>query len=525
MMMPAPDVVSGTSPIDEPMEHEPTVRSPLHADSAGPADAATVPDDMGAAVIARARRGAAAVDVVVDDARSSIPGWDNLAWIDAFARAAETAREVLRRSTHPVERRVIGARLLRLMPRALLPVEHADRTVSLSLPESVLCRADDDFALRSDDVPRVHPSWTAHLMRKTLLHDVLQPGRHEWLLAPRSLSPKDAVGSALLVRCVGEVDVDPVPLEIKQGGGQTSRRRRLSDGADAGAAELKREVLRGWLRHGGPGGRGLDLRRADDRCLLLTFQETLRERRLDGLLKATASDDPERRSAVISAVVDAAIDAVAFAALDPLACRFVFPAEAVWAEAAIGRLKGLGLGMELMALRAGTPTRDVVWLDAIVDAGFVGGAMSDVAQARAFARLAVSVLSPLGVLPLVGSRCGRGVVLTILEEDRRGPRQRGPLWVEPAGQTSVMPLADAWARGAGRVLPAPTAENAHDVAALPAFLQGFAEAIAERASARGDAAATDADNDDDDGGAFLDDDAPALVDESDIAALPDGDHP
>jgi hypothetical protein len=522
MMMPAPDVVPGISPTDEPMEHEPTVRPSSHAAFAGPADAVTVPDDMGAAIIARARRGAAAVDVVVDDARSSIPGWDNLAWIDAFARAAETAREILRRSTHPVERRIIGARLLRLMPRALLPAEHADRTVSLNLPESVVCRADDDFALRPDDVPRVHPSWTAHLVRTSLLEDVLQPGRHEWLLAPRSLSPKDAGGSAMLVRVVGEGSSDLSPLEIKVSGGQTSRRRRTSDGTDAGPAELKRDVLKSWLRHGGPGGRGLDLRRADDRCLLLTFQETLRERRLDGLLAKSASDDPERRSSVVSAIVDAAIDAVAFAALDPLACRFAFPAEAAWAEAAIARLKGLGLGMELMALRSRAETRDVVWLDAVVDSGFVGGAMSDVAQARAFARLAVSVLSPLGVIPLVGSRCGRGVVLTILEEDRRGPRQRGPLWVEPAAPTTLLPLADAWARGAGRVLPAPTTETAHDIAALPAFLQGFADAIADRAAPL---AAQPADDASDADSLAEDANIPEFVDDADVAAIADGDRP
>jgi hypothetical protein len=490
------------------MPDETTASTAPRPATEGPADAVTVPDAVGSAVIARARRGAAAVDVVVDDARASIPAWDNLQWIDAFARAAETAREVLRTSTHPIERRVIGARLLRLMPRALLPAEAADRTVTLSLPESVLARADDDFALGADDVPRVHPSWTVHLTRPGFLEEVLKPGRHEWLLAPRSFSPKDAVGSAMLVRVVGESG-DLLQLEIKNPGGHTSRRRRTSDGRDAGPAELKREVLASWLRHGGPGGRGLDLRRADDRCLLLAWQETMRERRLDGLLARSASDDPERRAAVVAAVIDAAIDTVAFAALDPLACRFVFPAEAAWTGAAITRLKDLGLGMELMPLQATTPTRDVVWLDAVVDAGFVGGAMSDVAQARAFARLAVSVLSPLGVLPLVGARCGRGVVLTLLEEDQRGPRQRGPLWVEPAAEPAIAPIHEAWARGRGRLLPAPSADTAHDVAGLPAFLQAFADAIADRAAPALPVPPP--------GGG----EEPMLVDDDDVAALDD----
>jgi hypothetical protein len=495
------------------MPDETTASTAPRAASDGLADAVTVPDAVGSAVIARARRSAAAVDVVVDDARASIPAWDNLQWIEAFARAAETAREVLRTSTHPIERRVVGARLLRLMPRSLLPAEHADRTVTLSLPDSVLARADDDFALSADDVPRVHPSWTAHLTRPGLLDDVLKPGRHEWVLAPRSFSPKDAIGSAMLVRVIGESG-DLLQLEIKNPGGHTSRRRRTSDGRDAGPAELKREVLRAWLRHGGPGGRGLDLRRADDRCLLLTWQETLRERRLDGLLARTAPEDPERRAAVVAAVIDAAIDAVAFAALDPLACRFVFPRDAAWVEPAITRLQGLGLGMELMPLSATTPTREVVWLDAVVDAGFVGGAMSDVAQARAFARLAVSVLSPLGVLPLVGARCGRGVVLTLLEEDQRGPRQRGPLWVEPAAEPAIGPLHEAWARGHGRLLPAPAADTAHDVAALPVFLQAFADAIADHAAPPTGAPHAGPD-------AAGPGDEPLLVDDDDVAALDD----
>lgn len=472
-------------------------------------DAATVPDAAGSAVIARARRGAAAVDVVVDDARASIPAWDNLQWIDAFARAAETAREVLRTSTHPIERRVIGARLLRLLPRALLPPELADRTVTLSVPDSVLSRADDDFALTADDVPRVHPSWTVHLTRPGLLEDVLKPGRHEWLLAPRSFSPKDAIGSAMLVRVVGESG-DLLQLEIKNPGGHTSRRRRTSDGRDAGPAELKRDVLVSWLKHGGPGGRGLDLRRADDRCLLLAWQETMRERRLDGLLARSASDDPERRAAIVAAIIDAAIDTIAFATLDPLACRFVFPADAAWVEPAITRLKDLGLGMELMPLQAQTPTRDLVWLDAVVDNGFVGGAMSDVAQARAFARLAVSVLSPLGVLPLVGARCGRGVVLTLLEEDQRGPRQRGPLWVEPAAEPGVGPIHEAWARGRGRLLPAPSVDTAHDIGGLPAFLQAFADAIADRATPPAPVPPPRGDGDE-----------PMLVDDDDVATLDD----
>lgn len=445
----------------------------------------TIKDAVGTDVIARARSAAAVVDALADDARKSIPGWDNLAYVNAFTDAAERAREVLRTSTHPVERRLVGARLLRLMPLALVPEAFRQRTVTLSLPDAVASRADNDFALNQDDTPRVHPSWTASLLTPGLTNAVLEPGRHEWLLAPRSFSPKDATGSAMLVRVIGkragEAD-ELCQLEIKNPGGHTSRRRRTSDGKDAGPAELRADVLKSWLVHGGLSCRGLDLRRADDRCLWLTYQETLRERRLDTLLARPAGDDGERRADIISAVLDAAIDAVTFSALDPLACRFVFPAtsEAPWVEMAIKRLSDVGLGAEVMPLRPQSPTRELVWLDAIVDGGFVGGAMSDVAQARALSRLIVTALSPLGVLPMVGARCGRGVVLTIIDDDRRGPRQRGPLWAEPAAETPLMSLSDAWARGLGRHLPAPSVDTAHDIASLPAFLEAFADVVGGR---------------------------------------------
>ena len=443
----------------------------------------TIPDLPGSDVIARGRAAARAVDLVVQDAHASIPGWDNLAMVDAFARAAERAREVLRTSTHPIERRLVGSRLLRLVPPALLPAGQRDRAVALSLADAVLQRADNDFALVADDAPHIHPSWTAFLTRAGIVDDVLRVGRHDHLLAPRSLSPFDAVGSNVLVRVVAGSGSDgALALEILGTDGEYRRRRRTSDGKDAGPAELRPDVLISWVKNGGTGGRGLDLRRPEDRCLLLAFSETLRERKLDLLLARAAGDDGERRAAVISAVVDAAADAVAFAALDPLACRFVFPVspDAPWVERALSMLTGLGLVAEVSRRApAARPTREVVWLDAVVDNGFVGGAMSAVSQARAFSRLAVSMLAPLGALVLGGARGGDGVVVTLLEEDHDGARQRGPLWVSPSRAQPVVALAQAWQAGVGRILPTPTAETAHDLQALPAWWQSFAETIAD----------------------------------------------
>jgi hypothetical protein len=79
----------------------------------------------------------------------------------------------------------------------------------------------------------------------------------------------------------------------------------------------------------------------------------------------------------------------------------------------------------------------------------------------------------------VGARSGDGVVLTVLDEDHEGPRQRGPLWVRPAAPLPVRSLVDAWRAGEGRVLPLVQADSAHELTALPAFLQSLVDAIVD----------------------------------------------
>lgn len=149
----------------------------------------TLPEAEAETVAGRAARLVRELDDVVGEARASIPGWDNLAWVHAFARAATRAKELLPTTTHALERRAIAARLLRLVPPALLPVGGRDHASFFALPDEVALRADDDFAFVTGDAPTLHPSWSAFLTRKDVLEGVLHPGRHERLLAPRSLSP------------------------------------------------------------------------------------------------------------------------------------------------------------------------------------------------------------------------------------------------------------------------------------------------------------------------------------------------
>lgn len=466
-------------------------------------DVATVKETGARSALAEAKGELARVFDVVETARASVPGWDNLAFVKAFAAAYAKAQPLLSTSTNPVLRRLLGKSLLRLVPPALLPQpwSQAPPALALHLDDAVLARVDDGFRLGRADAPRVHPSWSAFLARPGLSEGVLAPRHHETLLAPRSLSPgahDGDAGSAVLVR-VDDVSAGVARLRVFHKDGTSSLRRLTSDGKDAGPAELKLDVLRGWLENAGPGARALDLRRLDDRALWANFVHTLRTRRLDALLAKEA--DPARRGDVIDAIIDAAADAVAVATLDPVSCRFVVPIDESWGQEAARLLLATGAVAEVAPRAAARttpptstpptstpspskkarsrPTRHFVWLDAVVDGGVVGGALSTVGQARAFGRLAVSFLAPLGVLPLCGARDGRGVVVTVLSEDASGaPRQRGPYWVEPGWPAAlVAPLAQAWGEGRARHLPEPRGAFAHDVAALPAWLGHFGDAV------------------------------------------------
>ncbi len=459
----------------------------------------TEPDTRRRALLDEAREELARIDDVVLDVRASVPGWDKLGYVRAFCSAADKAKPLLATTTNPLLRRLVAKALLRLVPPALLPPPWS--TVSsgpaavLHLDDAVFLRADDQFALRADDAPRIHPSWSAFLTHPGLSEGLLQPRRHEHLLAPRSLSPgAEIAGSAVLVRVEasrgqqagpnGAPTPEGVLCRVVSSNGSSSSRRLTSEGKDAGEAVVKPEVLRAWLENAGPGARALDLRKTDDRALLVAFLHTLRVRRLDALLAKEM--DPDRRFDVVDAVVDAAADTVAQACLDPLACRFCLPDEE-WAREAARLLVATGLVVEVWPRTAtgastGGPepvgaraNPQLVWLDSVADAGLVGGSLSALGQARAFARLAVSLLAPLGALPMVGARDGNGVVVTIIGEDVDGIAwQRGPWWVEPAHPLQpVTPLLQAWSEGRGRHLPEPRGAFAHDIKALPEWLGHF----------------------------------------------------
>ncbi|OGQ20773.1 MAG: hypothetical protein A2138_07715 [Deltaproteobacteria bacterium RBG_16_71_12] len=408
----------------------------------------------------------------VHDARQALPDWDNLAHVTAFAGAAELVGELLIRPRGAQERRALAHLLWQLLPTAMRARSF------LPLPDDLGRRAEDGFALVPGDVPRVAASWVAFLGDPELLPKAL--AHQPLVLVPRSQAKA-------LHQKAPAVLVQAERLE-----GDLLHARALGAAAEP-VRPTSLESVAGWLLSAGPDARGLDLRSEDDRALLLVWAQLLRERHVDGRSAFAWLQDGNAPASVKARVVDACLDAAVAAVgtftLDPQACRFSLSSregEGGWAEQAAAALRTVALPdgplvrEVLPRARQRGSVAELVWADALlVETGYAAGRLSALGAARAFARLATSVLAPLGVLPLSGLRDGRGAVLLqrFVEEAPGEPRLAAPRLVSFGEAVKNEPLADAWRDGRGLMLPDPKAGPRHELAAMPAWLALFLEGI------------------------------------------------
>jgi hypothetical protein len=430
------------------------------------------------------------------------PDWDNLAHIERFARAArfvlagtplsaprgsappEEAAPLLARAALPQQRRAVAHLLWLLLP----PPQRA--RAHLPLPDDIARRADDDFALQEGDAPRVAPSLTSFLGRDDLLARLLRPGAR--VLAPRHACPGAAHG-ACFVGVIDEVKDGVAKLHVERDGVDVDVRfgvdgkPLLSVDGRAQPIKLPFDELAGWLLAAGPDARGLDLRDADDRALLLVWAHLLRQRALAGrsvfAWLESAGKDTSRalRIAIVDQAIRAAVEAVGTFSLDPLCTRFSLnTADGAWVQEASAWLEDCGCGAALAGVR-----HEILWADLFLEPGFSGGRLSAVTAGCAFARLATSVLAPLGVLPLSGLKDGSGAVVLqrILPDDDDGNPALAPArLIDFAGGAQDVPLVDAWRSGRGQALPEPKGNPRHDVQQMPAWFSFFLEAIGERSA-------------------------------------------
>jgi hypothetical protein len=237
----------------------------------------------------------------------------------------------------------------------------------------------------------------------------------------------------------------------------------------------------------GPQARGLDLRAEDDRALLLTFAHKLRTTtHVDRSLFSWLEDNETSRTDaidVVTAVVEAAVHAVADHVLVPTLARFtLWPDTELWQAQAAGLLDATRACRELLlrvplSLGDKGSAREFVWTSSVAEGfGYLRGHLTDVGAGRAFARLARSFLAPLGALPLTSLRDGRGTVVMqrLLPDDDDGVVQLGPARAITLGEGALdesLPLA--WAHGRALSLPEPKGCPRHDVVHLPEWLAHF----------------------------------------------------
>jgi hypothetical protein len=447
--------------------------------------------------------------------------WDNLAHVERFARAARfiakgialeappstlptpvTASSpprqltLLERFTHAQQRRAMTHLLWMLLPVS------SRKTPHLPLPQDIARRADNGFALQYGDVPCISQAFSAFLGRDDVLPRAIRPG--VMLLAPRHACPGAAKGTCVAV-VVDNIANDVARVHVPAGIVGNAERIDVRLGPDGkplravdGRMEpitLALDQLAAWLLGAGPDARGLDLRSVDDRSLLLVWSQLLRERVVEGKtvfqwLETTREDTPRAiRIAVVDEAIRAAIDAVSTFTIDPVDTRFVFRVEendGGWTQRAAAWLDDVGLFRDIFPASGLAPgQREMVWADAFLVDGYAAGRLSSVSAGRAFARLATSVLAPLGVLPLSGLKDGSGAVVLqrLLPDDDDGNIIIAPPRIvsfEMGARDAL--LFDAWKDSFGTALPEPKGNPRHDVQQMPAWLAFFLEAVGENAS-------------------------------------------
>lgn len=378
------------------------------------------------------------------------------------------AEPLLQRFDDAVQRRAIGVLLASTMParwrvvRPLLPDGTRGRATEIlqPLPDEIALRADEGFALRAGDVPVPAPVFCRHLRGRALLDGVFRPGQTGRFLASKTYCLPAVAGD----RCGGG---DPIPVVLGEpcvvdgkrafaARVPAARAYKVDDEGRVIEAGIVRdelpttspvplEHLIAWLLAGGPQG-GLDLEDVEDLALLVVASHLLKTRtlqRVDGVEKsvfawletADASSPRPFLERVRAAVRDACFDAVAFFAPDPRA--LVFPIVAAdddvararfaaaegddaslakidWQARALALLEQTGIARAAVARGAPSTGRRLVeigWTQAVLQPGYVGGRLPAQAQGDAFARLATTLLAPIGLLPLSSLREGRGASL------------------------------------------------------------------------------------------------------------------
>lgn len=329
--------------------------------------------------------------------------WDKLWQVKGFVEASQFVLQgtalpgqpsvdeppLFQRFTGAQERRALCHLLLLLMPeetRTERPMQRdgsraAPQSLFEPFPDAVIARADEGFALRAGDLPKVAPVFTAPLGTPALIDSVFRRGQQGTFLASKSFCPGAMVqdrkdihptgtdkrqqsghtGDPIFVKIDDVIEVDGrkmakvhVPAQHKQWmgdhGGTVQGHQVLGQidhvidvhgqpvlGADGKPQDILIPVdhLADYLFDPGrgTGAGGLDLTRSEDRAIALCYGAELKQRYLtdstgttrslfDWLEQASATTPPEDLTRIKREVRDAAWQAVAKHACHPRRTHF-----------------------------------------------------------------------------------------------------------------------------------------------------------------------------------------------------------
>lgn len=420
--------------------------------------------------------------------------WDKLGQVRNFTKAVEMVMAkdgLFTRFPGTQERRAVCHLLLLLMPpddrseRPMMPngSRAAPQDLFRPFPATVIARANDDFPIKAGDLPRINPIFTQHLTSPTFLDDVFKPGQTGLFLASKKFCPGAFVqdrkdinpptldkkqqsgheGDPIMVKIDDIVVVDGkkmakvhVPAQHKVWLGDDGACHRGAevlgridtvtglDGKSTGAPILiPVDHLAKYLLAEGDGSRGLDLSRAEDRCIALTYADTLKTTHFtdsngytktlfDWLEQADHRTPKQDVLSIRHMAREAAFQSVARYTSHPRRTHFRLdvppaelaavksgqkkPEETDWQTQAFLLLEQSGIcrdcGNHYEKDKASSQhVHEMAWTAQFLSAGFIGGSLDCLGSSDAFDKLSKTFLEPIGVLSTTGIAEGHGASL------------------------------------------------------------------------------------------------------------------
>lgn len=435
--------------------------------------------------------------------------WDVLKQVKLFTEAFQMVKkfDLEKQFTSPQEKRALAHLLLLLMPESMRterPMGPDGTRMPAQLlfnpfPNEIITRSYNDFAINKGDLPTIASAWNQHLQhpvngRAVVSEKIFAKGQEGTFLIdkkycpgaflqdradinPASMPKTQQVGhegQALFVKIKDIVEVNGkkmvqvyVPEQHRYHMGNDGNCYRGEqvlgkiesvvgkDGKpilDKNGKEqpilVPMEHMEAYLfdRGTGSGVRGLNLDKAEDRAIALTFSHELKQKRyadskgnnktLFAWLETSDLSvlNPEDRQKLLFELQQTAWQSVARYTCHPRRTHFRLDiSQDAWQKEAYqmlmqtGIMQDCGNRYEKDKSDQKADVHQLAWTEHFLEGGFVGGSLDCLGQADAYDKLCATFLAPLGILHATDLAEGHGSTLlrTLQAPDAQGIIQVG----------------------------------------------------------------------------------------------------